>query len=366
MKNTSDMPILVLHGDARSRGRIHGESLRPLIHDHIGRMKNFIGEVMKANPDNAAEQFIAETNFLPAIRKWTPDLLEEMEGIAEGAGQDFNAIYLLNLGDECWWFFYEKQGVFQNPTVGAESCSSMGVESDGRMPALIAQNLDMPDYYDGLQALLHIKDSVSEVETLAFSFAGVIGVIGVNDHGLGMCDNTLLDLKHSPNGLPVMHVSRGIMAQPTLEDAVAFVHRVKHASGQNYIIGSPDGVVDYECSASKVRRFLPQEAGRLVYHTNHALVNDDKYFLKDAPKNSQSRFASVEKDLLAAGGEVSLEVIRRALSSHTGQPDEVCVHPSETKRGITANCVIFELSDRPRVHYTAGPPCESEFLTFRF
>ncbi len=366
MKNTSDMPVVLLEGNPRERGRVHGETLRASIQEHIQRTRGFFADALKGDPDEAIAAFIAETKFLSAIERWTPDLLEELKGLAEGSGLDFNSALALNLADETWWYFMEKKGEFSNPTMGAENCSSLGVEAQAGHPVLVAQNLDLPAYYDGMQVLFRIKDPVTSMDAHVISMAGVLGIIGVNDRGVAMCENTLIMLQHARDGLPVVFVSRGILSQPTLEDAVAFVHRVKHASGQNYVIGSPDGVVDYECSAKKVRRFIPFEGAQMVYHTNHAFVNDDCLEIEKGPENSIARFASVERSMLAGQGAVSVEYIQQTLRSHESAPFEVCVHPSELKKGITANCMIAELSMPPRLHYTAGPPCESDFKTVTF
>jgi hypothetical protein len=46
-----------------------------------------------------------------------------------------------------------------------------------------------------------------------------------------------------------------------------FLHEVKHASGQNYIIGRPERAYSFECSSHKVSRFIPEEAVELVWQT---------------------------------------------------------------------------------------------------
>ncbi len=366
MKNTSDMPVILLEGSPRERGRAHGETLRDSIQEHIQRTKGFFAESLKGDPDESIAAFIGETNPLSAIERWTPDLLEELKGLAEGSGLDLNSALALNLADEAWWYFMEKKGEFSNPTMGVENCSSLGVEAQAGRSVMIAQNLDLPAYYDGMQVLFRIKDPVTAIDAYVISMAGVLGVIGVNNRGVALCENTLIMLNHAHDGLPVVFVSRGILSQPALEDAVSFVHKIRHASGQNYVIGSPDGVVDYECSANKVRRYLPFEGVDMVYHTNHVFVNDDCLPIENAPENSVARFASVERSMLANRGEVTMERIKETLRSHDSAPFEVCVHPSEEKRGITANCMIAELSMPPRMHYTAGPPCEADFKTVTF
>ncbi|MCJ7624975.1 MAG: C45 family peptidase [Anaerolineaceae bacterium] len=363
---TSEMEVLVLEGEPHQKGLVHGEALKARIYEQVARLKIAIGKWVKMAPDAFIDQFIQETNFQKAIQRWTPDLWEELEGIAEGSGNRFKDIYVLNLADELWWYAAEKNAEFESPGFGAENCSSLGVEPKNGLPALVAQNLDLPAYYDGLQVLLHIKDHRTSIESYVFSFAGDIGAVGLNNRSVGMCENTLLQLKHAADGLPVLFVSRGILSQPTLEDAVAFVHRIKHASGQNYVLGSPDGVVNYECSANKVSRFVPFVGAHYVYHTNHTLVNDDKYEYNKSLANSETRLNSLKNRLKDTSDPITVDLIKSILSSHDSEDYAICVHPSPEKQGITANCLIMELSSEPKVHFTAGPPCECEFRTLSF
>jgi len=37
MQRSPDIPILLLEGSPRERGQAHGETLRPMIHEHIER-----------------------------------------------------------------------------------------------------------------------------------------------------------------------------------------------------------------------------------------------------------------------------------------------------------------------------------------
>jgi hypothetical protein len=50
---------------------------------------------------------------------------------------------------------------------------------------------------------------------------------------------------------------------------------VHHASGQNYVVGSPEGVVSLVCSARSVVEFHPFVDRDDVSHTNHPLANGD-------------------------------------------------------------------------------------------
>jgi hypothetical protein len=85
-----DTHVIELKGSPRVRGLAHGETLRAHIHELFGKWKENIRQDMHMDPDVFLEQMVSETDFIPAVKRWTPELLEEVEGIAEGAGVDFN------------------------------------------------------------------------------------------------------------------------------------------------------------------------------------------------------------------------------------------------------------------------------------
>ena len=99
--------------------------------------------------------------------------------------------------------------------------------------ASFLQNMDLEGLRNGFQVLLHIKYPGSTHEVMVVSNAGCIGWNGMNNKGIGICCNTLLQLSNCRDGLPVNCIVRGVLEQTTEVDAVKFVQQVKHASGQN-------------------------------------------------------------------------------------------------------------------------------------
>ena len=52
-----------------------------------------------------------------------------------------------------WWFaLHKKQGI---PLPG--KCSALGVFRQPGLPSLLAQNMDLPSFFDGYQTLLRVK-----------------------------------------------------------------------------------------------------------------------------------------------------------------------------------------------------------------
>ena len=378
METAADMPVLVLEGSARERGRVHGETLRPTIRDFVSNWKSQLKEATGMDPDQYLDRFLKETELLSAVARWTPDLLEEVIGIAEGSGVERNTILALQLVDEEWWYRREQQFTLSNP--GGERCSALGVFGQKDLAPVVAQNLDLNDFYDGYQVVLHIKDPASPIESLVFTTAGFIAMNGLNNQGIGICCNALLQLNHARDGLPVAFVHRGVLAQSKLDDAVAFIRRVKHASGQNYIIGSPEGVVSYECSANRVSRYEPFEGAKRLYHTNHPLVSDDlvtgtesaqepssdENLIVSTPTNSQVRFESLERRLQDNTEPVTVEIVKSILGAHDSNEHPVCRHKIPGGGAMTLGCQIMSLSSPPVLHVAPGPGCSTEFRALTF
>jgi hypothetical protein len=379
MRGPSNRQVLVLEGSPRVRGQVHGEALRSLINEHVGMMKREIEEATGMDPGGYIRKLLEDTELLPAIERWTPDLLEEVRGIAEGANLDFDTVLALQLPDEEW--LYRRDEGFIGHSREAGHCSTLAVFGEGDSPPLIAQNVDLPASTEGFQVLFRIIEPESSVESLVFSLAGLIILNGINNRPLGVCMNALLQLDHVRNGLPVAFVLRGILAQHSLSDAVRFVRSIKHASGQNYVIGGAHTVVDVECSSDHVREYLPATAATRLVHTNHPLVNDDlgmhedlvrrlspseRELLAQQQVNYEARFNSLSRQLEASPDAVTVERVKSMLSSHDSPEHPVCQHKRPGWDWLTVGCTIMVLSASPELHFAPGNPCSTEFAVYGF
>jgi predicted choloylglycine hydrolase len=364
------LKVLDLSGSPYERGLEHGRRLRTEIGKVVDLWKEDLGRQGKGDPDRLIKRFLAETNFVPAIQKWTPDLLEEVRGIADGAGLPFETMFAFQLVDEMWVYL-------DQPTAG--HCSSMGVAKSGAHPAYVAQNMDLEAFRDGFQVVLHIAANRSLPEQFVFTCAGLIAANGVNNRSIAIACNTLLQLGASRDGLPVAFVVRGVLAKTSPEDAVKFMRGVKHASGQNYILGAGDQVFDFEASASKVVEFRPAVDGSIVYHTNHPLANDDlkpwhlamKQVASLLPDgkiqgDSETRLASVQKRIREPASAIDAGVIKETLRSRDSDVHPVCRSRREGDPVFTFGATIMTLSDTPSLEVTMGPPDANRFVLLKF
>lgn len=369
--NTKNVPVIELQGNGYQRGLQHGKLLKTEIAEVFKKWKIDLETKTKQNADTVIEHFYRNTNFEPAIKKWTPEIYEEIKGIAESSGQSFRDVYCYQLADEFWVYLDKVKSTEVN------HCSGIGVAAIGSKPAYIAQNLDGPSFMNGSQVLLHIKAYKNEPEQYLLSSAGLVAMNGINSKGIGVTVNTLMALSASSDGLPVACVVRGILLKKDKKSALNFLQTVKHASGQNYIIGSVDSVYDFEASANKVVRFIPVANNpSLVYHTNHPISNDDvkpwykeivrKALSGESVGNSVTRFTALKNRLDISNPDFSDNTIKETLRSKDSEKYPVCIAYQSDKDGFTFSSVIYTFGKYPTVQITNGSPDQSEYVLHKF
>jgi hypothetical protein len=253
----------------------------------------------------------------------------------------------------------------------------LGVAKSGSRPACVAQNMDLEAFRDSFQIVLHIAANQSLPEQFVFTSAGLIAANGINNRSTALACNTLLQLSASRDGLPVAFIVRAVLAQTKVGDAVRFIKEIKHASGQNYILGVGDHVYDFEASAGRVVEYRPTTDGSVVYHTNHRLVNDDHkpwhlkqmQFLSREERNkgsSETRLASLKWHLGQPASAIDERLIEGTLRSKYSELHAVCRTLKEGHPYFTFGATIMTLSDAPSFEATMGPPDVNPFVKMRF
>lgn len=356
---------LELSGSPYKRGFTHGKLLKKEIHELIQRFKEDIQETTEEDPDQFILNFLEQTDYESSILKWTPEVMEEVKGISEGSGIDLETILMYQLVDEYW---------FNTEDLLAHRCSSIGVDKSEDTPSCTAQNMDIEPFYDGFQTVLKIKDQNSDLEILILTTPGLIGLTGMNNKSVSINCNTLIQLDYSKTGLPVAFIVRGVLEKSTQEEALEFLADIKHASGQNYIIGGPDKVYSIECSANKIAAYRPFENAPFTYHTNHPMSNDDysdkflsmlkkaKVTLEQAEEEGFrcQRIKSFQERFTKDTKSIEIDDIMNVLRSRDNDTGDVVSNKH------TYASVIYLLTDNPKFIIAAGKPHEQDYIEIDF
>ena len=351
--------IVELAGTPYQMGVTHGRALRTEIRELVGLWKRDLEKTYQVTAEVFIREFLKKTDFKPAMERWTPGLLDEVRGIADGAGVDFDTMYAYQLIDEVWAI---------GPDVELSKCTTVAAGKRNGRPAFVSQTLDIPAFYHGYQTVLRIRDERDEgLETLVFTIPGVVAANGLNSRSVGVCVNAVTQLAYSPKGLPVDFVIRGILRQKTYEQAVKFLEDVRPAAPQTYVLGGPREAAVFERSAGKMSRFVPFEGAEFSYHTNHPLINDD--FNPKFPEMLKRRNMSMESYRARCP---RFNFLGRILK------DDDTILDLDRLKGIymdrasginnatTYGCTIMVLGETPELHISAGRPDESPFQVLGF
>lgn len=353
--------VLPLAGNPYSRGIAFGTACRASIGTLIADWLESLRAAGIDDPTAYIRDFLGNTNFLPAIREYTPDLLEEVRGIATATSNELDIVLACQFMDEEWAF----RATRLQDSEPLQKCSSVALRTAAD-ESLIGQNMDLGVYTEGHQIALNITTSPNDPSELIFSVHGMIGLMGVNSCGLGVCVNSLPQLPVAQDGLPVTFVLRKLLKARSAAEAIACLKSVQHATGQHYLIADAAEIRSYEAAPHAVMEYHPPIPGRIL-HTNHPLAAPGSRASDEYEANTAARLTSLVTRL--AEEQADLAAIQQALSSHDDPDNPVCRDRPGTSRGMehnafTTGSMISRLrAGRPIESWlTAGPPTPADYF----
>jgi len=347
-------------GSHRDIGRRIGEAARELIADGLAHCEEH-HEAMGGPPFAVARRLAIE--YLSAARAALPGVVDELEGMAEGAGVPLDALLVPNLGEE---FTCNDDPGAEATTSAPRSahaghCTSVALHSDGRV--LMGHN---EDWFAGeieRNVLLRITTD-DGTRILAMTSACLLPPSGINSHGIATSGNTVYANDHR-SGVPNNLLRRHMLEARSLADARERALLAGRARGSNHLVAHASGELwDIETSSS--HDALLTSTDRLI-HTNHYLSPEMAPFEISTSVGTRQRLARAGEllDEGLARGEDPRDVLAALLSDHEGLEDDVsiCGHPNPAvpvgEREATTASMIWDLRELT-VEVCAGPPCRSD------
>ena len=346
-------PLIETSGEAFERGHQYGEQTADLIQFNLAGYRRLFKYDAGLDWPEALTQ---ARQYLHPIEQYAPHLLEEMRGIADGAGVSLDEILALNCRTE----------ILSLAAIPLrEECTALFVapEATADGHTLVAQNWDWSNVLRGGAVLLRVEQP-GWPTVLTLTEAGMVGKIGFNSAGVGVMTN-FLRYDHRRVGVPFHVILRDALDAPRLGLAVAAVYRDARADSGNYLLAHADGeAIDLEATPSDVGFLYPQDG--LLVHTNHFIT--PRLQAGDvgiAPsEHTLLRYGRAVHLLRAQVGWITVETLKNVFRDHFNRPYSVCRHPNpglaEIERGATLASTIVDLT-AGEMYVTAGEPCKTDY-----
>ena len=352
-------------GSYRELGRAVGEGARDAIHASLAFFRDNLCAMTQGRLSFAAAERLALA-YAAEARRWAPRHLEELEGVAEGAGLPLSELLVPNCGEEFTANEPGEGGRRAPAPGGGDHCTAVAVAARGRH--VIGHNMDwyVVDAPNNVMFDLTVPDGT---RVMGIAGAPYLLMLAMNSHGVGNVSNSV----HSNDnrvGVPNAFVRRASLEGVSLEAACDRGLLAARARGSNHFLADTRGRLwDLETSAT-ASAFRDHSSAGYMAHTNHYVAAEMAPFEAATYEESPLRLATAEGILAEgiAGGDDPVELVARALRCHGPAPEQaICGHPDDSEplaeRGMTVGSMICDLDER-RVYVCAGPPCENPYQMY--
>lgn len=256
------LPRIECCGTPYGIGHQHGTQVAELVHKSI----RFYAEMFALYTGKTwADIRLIAGQFGDNIQTKWPRYFEEMQGIADGAQCPLADILALNTRTEIVF------GLMVPERVISDGCTSLywARDQDKRM----GQNWDWMEEQGQNIIFLTIHQPGLPIVKMVTE-AGIIGKIGMNSAGVGVCLNAVRCSGHDIAKIPIHLALRLSLESETLSQAVDNVEAIGTAGSAFLLLAQGDQSMGLEMTNKTTKRISRDSYGRIM-HTNHLLQKHD-------------------------------------------------------------------------------------------
>jgi isopenicillin-N N-acyltransferase-like protein len=354
---------LELEGTPKEIGEQHGREGKKQILVSLDTYEKLFYGYHRIDWKEARERALVH---LKAIEKYEPAFLEEMEGIAAGAGVDFEDILALNARSEIA-LTGRKDRIF------ADGCTSIAVTPPASGETIIGQNWDWKGSQEESLLLLKIKQAGKPDITMVTE-GGIIGKIGFNSAGIAVCLNALITDKKSDE-VPIHLGLRAVLNASSYHEAISRIKDGQMASAANFLMASHEPgrgsmAANVEVSPFGIDMLIDPDG--IAVHSNHICsplilehlkdLNEFKYTDSVVRKNRAEQLIRIA---LAKGDAIGEDSFKRWFSDKFNFPNSINHFANELapehRRSETVFSIIMNLSKR-RTWLCVGKPAPDAYM----
>ena len=366
MTSPSFFPLIDVGGSPYERGRQHGTAVPERVARSIALYR---GQLEKRGVSEQRLKTLAQA-MVPVIENYDADYLQELRGIADGAGVALEDVVVINCRTEMMFGHAE----IARARAGLDDgCTALVVlpEASANGKLLHAHNWDWREECVDTGIVVRMRRDDGP-DLLMFTEAGSLARHGFNSAGVSLSGNFLtceLDYQR-PAEVPLVLVRRKMLEATNICNAMKVLWASRRFCSNNLMLAQAQGeAIDLECAPDEIFWVTPENG--LLVHANHWISTPARCKLIDkglaANPDSIYRQRRVETALQRAQGKVEWDRIKAILADDFCAPDGVLREPKPASfDSISATVATTLMEPASGVMWIARKPYESrEFKEYR-
>lgn len=359
-------PFVDVSGTPFERGRQHGAAVPQRVKRSI---ELYGGQLDNLGFDAAAKSALIG-EFAREIEAFGAHYIEEMAGIAEGAGVPLEDIVMVNARTEV----IAKAKMLKDTPIGEteeldDGCTGAVIlpERSASGALIHGQNWDWKAECAETAIVLRVRRDDGP-DILTFVEAGGLARCGMNAAGICITANYLeSERDFTQPGVPLALIRRKVLEQEHLAYAIKTVATTPKACSNNMMLSAVQGFgINFECAPDEAFPLYPADG--LIVHANHWVGSVPLSKLKDTGisrvPESFYRDWRVRKLLDEAGRKLTVDDLKQAFFDDFLTPHSVCrpVRPNDTGN-LSATVAMVIMQPDKGIMEVAPLPAQNRTFT---
>jgi isopenicillin-N N-acyltransferase-like protein len=330
-------------------GRQHGQALKDEITAEAAPALKSLTEFRKCSEAQALDWMVAE--YEPLYRKLVPSALEEVRGMAQGAGLGYPFAFFAA--------FRDGMGLRRPPPEPGCTTVLCGRKTTAGGKVLIGQTKDTgPAPLTRFRIMRIAYDSGRRV--IILNYPGWLGNLCLTSDGLGQTGNSLYGREPHVQTVPFSLFRRLVVEKSSVDDVLAAIAPYHFENGCLSMGDARGRLVCIEELAG--RRGVLDVSDQAFGHANSILCPELKSFEDSGDvfgytKNRQQR---AQQLLDEKRGAITPQDVQKIFADHHDEPRNICRHAAA---GATTAAFVANLTDL-QMDIAIGNPCVAGFRRY--
>ncbi|KAH0154376.1 AAT-domain-containing protein, partial [Aureobasidium melanogenum] len=308
-------------------GHQHGSQASSQIRGSISFYSNLFQQTAKLSWPQVQQTAL---EFEEVIQKNWPEYLEEMRGIADGAQKTLADIIALNVRTEINF------GLF------SDGCTALSWLHDDS--SILAQNWDwMTEQKQNLVLMTIHQPNKPTIKMV--TEAGLIGKIGLNSAGVGVCLNAIRAKGMDKTRMPCHLGLRAVLESNSCKEALEKLQKYGVASSCHMLVADSNGSLGLEWSYKDLQ-ILEVNEKKQVFHSNHYLVPHPGVYDTVWLEDSKFRIKRIQEICDELGHSPTLTEVQSLFKDEKNYPFAICRAEEQGNHSGTLFNIVMDLKAR--------------------